>query len=357
MPATPLFRVGLTADFETHAKGVLDSPIAEVLAPVAAFTIELMKDTGAIAQAEELDLYDAVIALDYHFPAASFQGLKRLALIARWGVGYDRIDLGACTAADVILAITRDSIRRPVAEGILALIFALAKNLPTLDRSCRTGRWRQDPPRSINLAGRTLGSIGLGNIAGEMFRMARALGFGRLLAYSPRASAPAADAMGVELAALETVMRESDFVAVNCPLTEETRGMIGTRELGLMRPNAYLINAARGAVVDETALTEILRQRKIAGAGLDVFATEPLPAGHPLSELDNVILTPHLIARTDECVRDTGLSACRSVLSMFQGVPPAHVANPEVLARARIVARLSDFARGKLLAANTSQPV
>jgi phosphoglycerate dehydrogenase-like enzyme len=279
-----------------------------------------------------------------------FRGVKRLALIARWGVGYDRIDLEACTSADVIVAITRDSIRRPVAEGILALMFALAKNLPSLDRSCRMGRWRQDPPRSINIEGRTLGSIGFGNIAREMFRLARALGLGRLLAYSPRASSAESDAMGVELAMLETVMRESDFVVINCPLTEETRGMVAARELELMRPGAYLINAARGAVVDERALIEVLRRRKIAGAGLDVFATEPLPAGHPLADLENVILTPHLIARTDECVRETSLSACRSVLTIFRGTAPAHVANPGVLTRQRVVARLSRFAGGNPLA-------
>ena len=133
--------------------------------------------------------------------------------------------------------------------------------------------------------------------------------------------------------------------------------MITARELDLMRPGAYLINAARGAIVEETGLIEVLRRRKIAGAALDVFATEPLPAGHPLADLDNVILTPHLIARTDECVRDTSLSACRSVLSMFKGAAPPHVANPTVLNRSLVAARLSEFASGNFVAAEQHRKV
>ena len=341
MAANELFRVGLTPDFGAQGKGLLDAAIAEVLAREPGIAWEIMPDTGGTAAPAVLDAYDAVIALDYRFPAAAFEGIERLAVIARWGVGYDAIDVPACTAADVMLAITRDSVRRPVAEGILTLIFALAKSLPALERNCREGRWRRDPPRAVNLEGRTLGSIGLGNIAGEMFRMARALDFGRLLAYDPSTPPAVAEALGVELTDLDTVLAESDFVAVNCPLTERTRGMIGARELALMQPTAYLVNTARGAVVDEPALIEALRQRRIAGAALDVFASEPLPAGHPLCELDNVILTPHLIVRTEECVRDTSLSACRSVLAVFRGEAPLYVANPAVLERPRVRARLT----------------
>ncbi len=339
MSKTP-FRVGITSDFETHAKGLLEPALAAVLDPVAGIEHELMPDTSGVGAPEVLDRYDAVIALDYRFPAESFVGLERLAVLARWGVGYDKVDVDGCTKAGVLLAITPDSVRRPVAEGILAMIFALAKNLRTLDRQIRTGRWRREPPVLADLAGRSLGSIGLGNIAGEMFRIARAVGFGRLLAYS-RPTHANAGALGVELTDLDTVMRESDFVAINCPLTTESRGMIGARELGLMKPTAYLINTARGAVVDETALVEALRQGKIAGAGLDVFATEPIPDDHPLLKLDNVVLSPHLIARTDGCIRDTSLSACRNVLAVARGAAPPYVANPEVLAHPRVRARLA----------------
>jgi phosphoglycerate dehydrogenase-like enzyme len=333
------FRVGITSDFGTHAKGLLEPALVAVLDPASDVEYETMPDTNGVGAPEILDRYDAVIALDYSFPASSFAGLERLAVLARWGVGYDKVDVDACTQAGVLLAITSDSVRRPVAEGILALIFALSKHLRTLDRQIRAGRWRREPPVLVDLAGRSLGSIGLGNIAGEMFRMARAIGFGRLLAYS-RSSHSDAAALGVELTDLDTVMRESDFVVINCPLTTETRGMIGARELGLMKPTAYLINTARGAVVDEAALVEALRQRKIAGAGLDVFSTEPIPGNHPLLDLDNVVLSPHLIARTDGCIRDTSLSACRSVLAVARGAAPLYLANPGVLAHPRVRARL-----------------
>lgn len=341
MAGNPHFRVGLTADFATQGKGLLDEALAEVLAPVPEIEYETMPGAGDVATAEVLDRYDAVIALDYRFPASSFRGLERLAVIARWGVGYDRIDMNACTEADVMVAITCDSVRRPVAEGIFALMFALAKNLPAQDRNCRSGRWWQDAPRTINVGGRVLGSIGMGNIAGEMFRMARALSMGRLLAYSPRRSRAEAETLGVELTDLDTVFRESDFVTINCPLTEATRGMIGAAQLALMKPTAYLINTARGPIVNERALVETLRRRAIAGAGLDVFDNEPLPPGHVFAELDNVILSPHRIAKTDECTRDTSLSVCRSVLAVSRGKAPQYVANPDALKRPRVLARLA----------------
>lgn len=336
-----LFRVGLTSDFRTRGKGLLDAALAEVLKPVPGVAFEFMQDTGGVAAAEVLDRYDAVVALDYRFPEACFRELRRLMLIARWGAGYDSIDMEASTNAGVIVAITPDSVRRPVAEGILALILALAKDLPALDRNCRQGLWWQDAPRNINVGGRVLGSVGAGNIAAEMFRMAKALGFGRLLAYSRRRAMPEAECLGVEFTDLDTLLRESDFVTINCPLTKQTRGLLGMRELGLMRTDAYLINTARGPVVDERALLDVLRSRRIAGAGLDVFQEEPMTVGHPFAELDNVILTAHRIAKSEECSRDTSFSACRNVLAVHRGEAPRHMANPEVLDHPRVRTRLS----------------
>ncbi|MEW5974921.1 MAG: NAD(P)-dependent oxidoreductase [Acidobacteriota bacterium] len=341
MSEAQLFRVGLTADFETLGRGLLGAALAEVLQPIPGILCETMPETDGIAKAEVLDRYDAVVALDYYFPAACFEGLERLGLIARWGVGYDRIEMPACTRAGVMVAITSDSVGRPVAEGILAMIFALAKGLPALDRNCRAGRWWQDSPWIVNLGGRVLGSVGTGNIAGELFGMAKGLGFKRLLTYSRRQSWPEGEALGVELVDLETVLRESDFLTVNCRLNERTRGMLGVHELSLMKPTAYLINTARGPIVDEAALLDALRRRRIAGAGLDVFDEEPLPPGHPFSQLDNVILTAHRIAKSEECRRDTSLSACRSVADFAQGRAPRFVANPEVFDHPRVRMRLS----------------
>jgi len=330
------FRVGITHDFLTQAPGLLEPWLGEEL-PGCEW--EHLPDTGETAQREALDRYDAVLALALRFPAESLAGLRRLVIIARWGVGYDRIDVAACTASDVILAITPDGVRRPVAEGIITFIFALAKNLRLLDAHCRAGRWRDGTPRSSHsVQGRTLGSVGAGNIAGEMFRLARGIGFGRLLAHDPLLpSAPE----GVELASLETVMRESDYVAVNCPLSDQTRKLIGARELGWMKPTAYLINTARGPIVDEEALVEVLRARRIGGAGLDVFETEPIPAGHPLLSLENVILAPHAIAWTQEGFRDNSRYACRNVAAVAQGRAPRHVVNRDVLDRPGLQAKLA----------------
>jgi phosphoglycerate dehydrogenase-like enzyme len=334
------FSVGITSDFETRGKGLLDAALSVVFDP-AGIEYEVMPDTGGVGLSEVIDRYDAIIVLDWRFPAESFHQLRRLVVLARWGVGYDQVDTRACSDASVILAITPDSVRGPVAEGILALIFSLAKNLPTLDRNCRAGLWRSDAPVSVDLRGSSLGSVGMGNIACEMFRIARALGFGRLLACS-RSLSPQAGTLGVEVTDLDTVMRESDFVATNCPLNAETRGMLGARELALMKPSSYLINTARGAIVDEIALLQVLRERRIAGAGLDVFAIEPIRDDHPFFELDNVVLTPHLIARTRGCIRDTSLSACRNVLAVAQGRVPPYVVNRDVLAHPRIRSRLTN---------------
>ncbi len=341
LPKAQIFRVGLTSDFGTRGKGLLDAALSELLEPQPGLQYELMADTGGVAEAAVLDRYDAVIALDYRFPAACFQGLQRLALVARWGVGYDSVDVGAASQAGVLVAITPDSVSRPVAEGAMALILSLAKGLPALDRNCRAGLWWQNAPRIINVGGRTLGSVGSGNIATEVFRLAKGLGFGRLLAYSRRGQMPEAAALGVELTDLDTVLRESDFVSINCPLTEQTRGLIGARELSLMQPASYLINTARGPVVDEAALLEALRERRIAGAGLDVFEEEPMAAGHPLAALDNVILTAHRIAKSEECSRDTSVSACRSVLSIYRNEVPRYIANPDAVEHPRVQARIS----------------
>jgi phosphoglycerate dehydrogenase-like enzyme len=176
-----------------------------------------------------------------------------------------------------------------------------------------------------------------------LLRLAQGMGFGRLLAATRGVREPEDAFAGVEFSSLETVLRESDFVTINCPLNETTRGMIGAPQLALMKPTAYLINTARGAIVDEVALAAALREQRIAGAGIDVFGTEPVPVVHPFLQLDNVILSPHSVARTGECTSQAGLSCCRSVLAVFQGKAPPYIANPEVLSRPGTQKKLDAF--------------
>jgi phosphoglycerate dehydrogenase-like enzyme len=331
--ATPeTFRVGLTPDWGTRTRDVLDDAIAQTLAGLPGLEYDWLPDTGGIATHESADNYDAIIVFGYYFPAETLNGVKRLACLARWGVGYDRIDVPACNENGVAIAITPPGVRRPVAEGIHALIFSLAKNLPALDRRVREGRWREDLTEiGICVEGRTLGSIGAGNIAGEMFRIARGIGFGRLLAFDPFIGPDRAAELGIESVDLDTVMKESDFISINVPLNEHTEGLIDARALSLMKPTAYLINTARGPIVDEKALTAVLQKRAIAGAGLDVFEKEPPDNDNPLFQLDNVIVAPHSVAWTEESLRDNSLEACRNVRRIYEGNPPNFTANPGVL--------------------------
>lgn len=309
---------------------------------------------GKIATLDAIDRYDAIFGLGLKFTRESVTGAKRLALIARWGVGYDMIDTQAITDHDIALAITPEAVKRPVAEAILTFVFALGTNLLAQDRLVREGKWRGDLPKlGQNLAGRTLGSLGCGNIARQMFRMARSLGFARFIAHDPfvdRAALAAlsvdpADAapLDIELVDKDAVFRESDYVTVNTLLNDSTRGLVGERELRLMKPTAYLINTARGPIVDQKALTRALHESWIAGAGLDVFEVEPLPLDDPIRQAPNTILTPHGLPWTNEIARDNGLEACANILAVARGEAPKSVVNKEVLTRPGFLKKLESY--------------
>ena len=270
--------------------------------------------------------------------------MSRPAIIARWGVGYDLLDVPALSGSAIALSITPAGVRRPVAEAELTMIFALAKNLFALDRMARAGRWRQDMKGlAMDISGSVLGSVGCGNIARELFRLARPLGFGRLLACDPKVRQADLEDTGIELVDLETVLRESDFVAVNALLTPETTGLIGEPQLRAMKPTAFLVNLARGPIVDHAALVRALREKWIAGAGIDVFPQEPPPPDDPLFALDNVIVTPHALAWTDGIMRGNGDEACKHILSVMRGELPGDVVNREVLEDPRFLAKLERY--------------
>jgi phosphoglycerate dehydrogenase-like enzyme len=332
----PPFRVGVSADLA----GLIEAQLDQVFGPYPQIAHELIEATPEFTPAI-LERYDALISLFGRYTPASFTGVTRLAVIARWGVGYDMVDVPAATEADVLLAITRDAVRRPVAEAIVALLLALTRNMLVLDRLVRAGRWAEKSRYpGTGLAGRTLGTIGVGNIGAELVRLLRPFDLARVLAYDPFVSAQQAAALGIELVALDTLLAEADFVCVNCPLTPATHHLIGERELGLMRPSALLINTARGPIVDQAALTRALQSGRIAGAALDVFEHEPLPPDDALTRLENVILTPHAIAWTDQLARDNGLGACRNVLAVLRGTLPEHTVNHAAATRPGVQAKL-----------------
>jgi phosphoglycerate dehydrogenase-like enzyme len=335
---TATYLVGISADL----RGQIEPQLEEHFGPLPAVAYEFIAEDVAEFAPAQLQRYDAVISLFGRYTPASFRGVERLAAIARWGVGYDMVDVPAATEADVLLAITRDAVRRPVAEGIVALLLALTRHMLAKDRLVRAGRWAEkDRYPGIGLAGRTIGSVGLGNIGAELARLLKPFDLSRFLAFDPYLGAEQAAAIGVELVPLEVLLAEADFVCVNCPLTPQTRHLLNAERIGLMKPTALLINTARGPIVDQAALTEALREGRIAGAGLDVFEQEPLPADDPLTRMENVILAPHAIAWTDELVRENGAGACRHVLDVLRGEVPRHTVNREVASRPRFQAKLA----------------
>lgn len=339
------FRIGVTPDFYVDAKGRFEEVVEQRLGNLEGVEYGSMPpQPGKVATPEALNQFDGILALSLKFPAESLAGVDRLAVVARWGVGYDKIDVNALTEAGVLLAITPNAVKRPVAEAILTLIFALSKNLLIQDRVTRSGRWRPGLPGiGYDLPGRVLGSVGCGNIAREMFRLARPLGFGRLIACDPRVSQDEVSELGVELVSMDTVFRESDYVTVNTWLSEQTRGLIGEQHFRLMKPTAFFINTARGPIVEHSALVKALREKWIRGAGIDVFAVEPPPDDEPLFELDNVILAPHTLAWTEELMRDNSIEACENLLAVARGELPAAIVNREVIDRPGFKKKLARY--------------
>ena len=331
------FRVGITADvlksdgvpiFGTEVLGLLDdSPLLEW---------EYMQQPSIEVTPAQAARYDVLCAMTTRVTAASLAGAdRRLKLIARFGVGYDSIDVAACSKAGVLLTIAPDGVRRPVATSALTFVLMLAQKVLVKDRLTRAGRWAEKMDYiGTGLTGRTLGSIGIGNIGAELFRLAKPFDM-RFIAHDPAADPAVAAEIGVQLVDMDTLFRESDFLTVNCPLTEQTRGLVSARLLGLMQPGAYLINTARGPIVDEAALVDALKAGKIAGAGLDVFEQEPVSPDNPLLTLDSVIVTPHGICFTDECMRRLAESAFRAALDVAAGRTPPYIVNPEALATPR----------------------
>lgn len=339
------FKIGVTPDFYEDAKGRFEHVLERELAATPGVEFcPMPPQPDKLATPEALDLFDGIFSLALRINGESLEGVSRLAIVARWGVGYDMIDVDALTRNDVLLAITPAAVKRPVAEAILTLIFALSKNLVVQDRLTRAGKWRGDLPRSgVDLPGRVLGSVGCGNIARELFRMARGLGFGRLIACDPCVSQGDVSDLGIEITDMETVFRQSDYVTVNTFLSAATRGLIGEEHLRLMKPSAFFINTARGPIVREAALIRALREKWIRGAGLDVFEQEPPRPDNPLLTMDNVILAPHGLAWTEELIRDNGVEACRNILAVARGELPDAIVNREVLERPGFRRKLERF--------------
>lgn len=329
------FRLALTADFY-DSKGALqyrDIGLS-LFENEPQITYSAFPEHRPEIGADQLEGVNGVIVLTPKVSAATLAHADHLLAVGRFGVGYDNVDVPACTAADVVLFITVGSVNRSVAEATVGWMLALTHHMRTKDRLVRTGQWHD---RSQYMGGelrdRTFGVVGLGGIAREAIRLLSIFGMKQPLAFDPFVDEATAAAAGVKLVSLDELMAQADFVSVHCPLSERTRNLIGAHELSLMKPDAYLLNTARGGIVNEDALYAVLKAGRIAGAALDCFVGEPITTPHRFGEFDNVLLAPHAIAWTHELFRDNGLAVCQGMIDLAHGRRPKGVVNPEVLER------------------------
>jgi phosphoglycerate dehydrogenase-like enzyme/2-keto-3-deoxy-L-rhamnonate aldolase RhmA len=328
------FRVAFTADFQDadgrprYRDTGLDlfAGTGVEVRPLAEYRPEIGVDQLAGA--------NGVIVLSPRVSAASLKNAADLLAIGRFGVGYDSVDVPACTAADVLLFIAAGAVDRSVAEATVGWMLALSHHARVKDKLVREACWdERSKYMGSELRDRTLGVIGFGAIGRELVRLLAGFGMNLPLVYDPFVSAADVVAARARPVSLDELLAGADFVSIHCPLTDETRHLIAARELGRMKRTAYLINTARGGIVDEPALEAALREGRLAGAALDCFAREPLTAPPGVAAFDNVLLAPHCIAWTDELFRDVGRAVCRGLIDLAEGRVPRGVVNPEVLDR------------------------
>jgi D-3-phosphoglycerate dehydrogenase len=266
------------------------------------------------------------------------EAADKLMVISRTGGGLDNVDVGAASEHGIIVTSNLGVNTISVAEHVLSMMLILSKRLSTLDYAVRNRNFAiryQNLPREIN--GKMIGLLGFGRIGCELGKICRQAFDMQVIAHDPYLSDEKRNECHswVRMVELEELLSKSDFISIHVPLTDQTRDLVDEAELSLMKSDAILINASRGGVVNETALTKALESNRIAGAGLDVFSQEPLPGDHSLLKLENVILTPHTAALTSECVIRMATEAAKCVLDVFAGREPQNVANREVLESGR----------------------
>ena len=312
---------------------VLGLPVWERLKGRA--TVEVFRDTLADEEAlvRRLTPFEIVVLIRERtrFPASLLRSLPRLEFLLMTGRNTGHVDISAATECGVMVTETGGSGAGPV-ELTIGLMIAAVRRIAQENQALRAGQWQKSV--GIELSGKTLGILGLGRIGSRIAEFGRFLGM-RVLAWGPTLTAERAAKSGAAFVPLETVFRESDVVSLHLRLSEQSRGLVTQAHLALMKPTAYLINTARGPLVDEAALVEALRERRIAGAALDVYDVEPLPPDHPLLGLENALLTPHLGYVTEEAYQVFFRQAVENIESYLDEQLPPRALNPETLTRRR----------------------
>ena len=326
-------RIGMTKDFfDKNKNPIYDSPaLKKILRGTSNSECVVFSESLPEITPEQIRGFDMVITrTSPRWNRSSLVGNDQLLAVLRYGVGYDKIDVPALTDAAVMLSITPAAVRRPVATAIMAFVLALATKIVEKDKMTRSGEWHTVAQnRGYGLTDKVLGSIGVGNIGQEMFRLAEPFGM-KHIAYDPYVPPEKVVDIGVKLVDIDTVLAKSDFLNISCMLNEETRHLVGEKELRKMKKTAFLINTARGPIVDEAALIKALQQRWIQGAGIDVFEQEPTRPDNPLFQLDNVIVTAHAMAQIDESTTTIWQHVLEHILEVIRGEMRGGVVNPEV---------------------------
>ena len=274
------------------------------------------------------------LAKHFHVDQDLLRRAPNLLIVSSNGAGYDPVDVEACTAAGVLVVNQSGGNAHSVAEHALGMLLTLSKRILEADRALRReANVSRNALIGTEAHGKTIGIVGLGNVGRRIAALCKGLLGMKVLAYDPYLTASEMAARGGEKVELDELLSRSDYVSVSCPLTKESRGMIGAREFALMQPHAYFITTARGFIHDEAALLEALRNRLIAGAGLDVWAKEPPPPDHPLLQFDNVLASPHTAGVTKEARENMARIAAEQILDALDGKRPPRIINPEVWPR------------------------
>jgi phosphoglycerate dehydrogenase-like enzyme len=302
---------------------------------------EFLPEHGEELAPEHIAGFDALFVFGARVPATTIANADRLALIVRFGVGLDTVDVEACTRHGIYVATTPDGVRRPVATAAVAMLLALAFRLLDKDAAAREHGWpRRFATVGVGLSGKSVGLIGYGNVGREIALLLEPFKT-RRIAHSPTLTSARAGADGVEAVSLEQLLRKADAVVVACPLTADTWHLLNADRIALLKPGALVVNVGRGGVVDQRALAAALRQGRLGGAALDVFEPEPISSSDPILTAPNVLLAPHAAAYVDELFRGCVASAATAVRAVAAGGTPEHVVNCAVVEEAALLPKLA----------------
>lgn len=330
-------RIGVTADlFGAKGEPMFGRSAFDLLEQAGYSWTILPPDKGMLSE-EAISSFDALFIGGSRVTKANLEAdTGRLRLIARNGVGFDAVDTNALSSRGILLTNSPEAVRNGVATSALGFILALSLRLPLKARLLREGRWieRGDYP-GVGLPGRVLGIIGLGGIGRELARLIEPFGM-RIVASDPYLKPEGLAGTGIELLPLETLLKESDFVVLACYLDASTHHLINADRIALMKPTAFLVNVARGPIIDENALIPALEAQAIAGAGLDVFESEPPDPANPLLSMDSVIATPHSLCWTDSFVDGVARSGINGIIAALRGELPKFIVNPAALEHPRV---------------------